>query len=194
MHGRLRVSNMLGKRTPIPVRLARLTDRSGNDFNGLGPCWIFTGSLMHSGYGNFIVRNSEGKRIHSVAHRASYEFFVGPIPEGLELDHLCRNRACCNPRHVEPVTRQINLLRGETIPATNSQKTHCKRGHEFTRENTRVWRKMRFCRQCGRLANIRASALKRKVRAEMPLDERVLLKGKSPSLKGMMTTCGRGHG
>ncbi|WP_414654556.1 HNH endonuclease signature motif containing protein [Intrasporangium sp.] len=70
---------------------------------------------------------------------------MGPIPEGLVLDHLCRNRACCNPAHLEPVTIRENILRGE--PAN---RTHCPHGHAYTPENTRIDNNMRSCRTCIR--------------------------------------------
>lgn len=84
------------------------------------------------GYGQFGM----GK-VPRRAHRISYTALVGPIPEGLDLDHLCRNRACVNPEHLEPVTRQVNLLRGIGFPAQRAAQTECLRGHEFTEDNTR---------------------------------------------------------
>ncbi|MEV4271931.1 HNH endonuclease signature motif containing protein [Micromonospora aurantiaca (nom. illeg.)] len=92
------------------------------------------------------------------AHRIAYEMKRGPVPDGLELDHLCRNRRCVRPAHLEPVTRRTNLLRGETIPARLAERTHCRHGHEFTPENTYQWRGSRFCRTC------RAAAQARRVR------------------------------
>jgi hypothetical protein len=93
-------------------------------------CWNWTGHVTIYGYGQFW--NGERK---VYAHRHSYETFVGPIPEGLDIDHLCRNRRCVNFLHMEPVTRQVNLLRGETFPAARAAQTHCFRGHSLSEDN-----------------------------------------------------------
>ena len=99
----------------------------------LGPCWTWTASLfIKTGYGQFNVTSGHP----TTAHRVAWELTKGPILEGLHLDHLCRNRACVNPSHTEPVTCQVNILRGETIAANNALKTHCVSGHEFTPENS----------------------------------------------------------
>lgn len=114
-------------------------------------CWIFTGTINSSGYGHVMAPSRfTGKRVTRISHRVLWEELFGPVPEGLDLDHLCRNRACQNPMHLEPVTRRENLLRGETIVARNAQKTHCKRGHEFTTENTIQIPRGRACRECRR--------------------------------------------
>jgi hypothetical protein len=91
---------------PRPV-FERVMARVRVDESG---CWIFTGALSTSGYG----RVGRGARAEGLAqtHRVTYEHLVGPIPEGLDIDHLCRVRACCNPAHLEPVTRRENCLRG----------------------------------------------------------------------------------
>lgn len=109
-------------------------------------CKIWTAALNPGGYGVFGVG---GKTVY--AHRWAYEHEVGPIPDGLTLDHLCRNRACVEVTHLEPVTRGKNVLRGVGLAAQNARKTHCLRGHEFTPENTytRLGGK-RQCRQCRR--------------------------------------------
>jgi DNA-directed RNA polymerase subunit RPC12/RpoP len=109
-------------------------------------CLEWAGSLT-KGYGEFTITRKKSK-----AHRWLYERWVGPIPEDLELDHLCRNRACVNPSHLESVTRTMNILRGESPPARNARSTHCVQGHEFTPENTRINRRDggRECRACGR--------------------------------------------
>lgn len=99
------------------------------DDNG---CWVWKRPDCN-GYGGF---SNRGVRVY--AHRWSYQFFVGPIPEGLEIDHLCRNRACVNPDHLEPVTSRVNVLRGIGVSAMNSRKTHCVRGHPFSGNNLAI--------------------------------------------------------
>lgn len=102
-------------------------------------CWIWTGALTY-GYG--VVRWMD--RIYRT-HRVIY----GPVPEGLQLDHLCRNRACCNPAHLEAVTHKVNSLRGVGAPAVNAQKTECAAGHPFDEDNTYTDKQgWRYCRKC----------------------------------------------
>lgn len=102
-----------------------------------------------SGYASLFV---SGKDVY--AHRFAYEAFVGPIPPGLVIDHLCRNRACCNPAHLEVVTQQVNKMRGEGVAAKNARKTECLNGHPFAGENLRVRldapTPARECRTCNR--------------------------------------------
>lgn len=109
-------------------------------------CWEWQGAKAGAGYG-VLLRD----RRMAYTHRVAYELFVGPIGDGLHIDHLCRNRICCNPDHLEPVTVRENNLRGEGLAAQESQRTHCPRGHEYTPENTRISKhNERNCRACGR--------------------------------------------
>jgi len=110
-------------------------------------CWLWKASTWGGKEGYRYGQFKIGVKGH-YAHRFAYELIKGKIPKGLDIDHLCRNRLCCNPAHLEAVTRQENLLRGEGITAQNAQKTHCKRGHEFTLENTNTGTKFRRCNIC----------------------------------------------
>lgn len=121
------------------------------DLDDGGRCWIWHACLCSEGYGNFgIGSRTDGSRRTVRAHRFSYEHFVGPIPDELEIDHLCRNRACINPWHLEPVTSKVNTLRGDTQARRNAQKTHCPAGHPYNEENTRYSKDgSRSCRLCA---------------------------------------------
>jgi len=93
------------------------------------------------------------------AHRVLYEWTVGPVPAGLELDHLCRVRRCVRPSHLEPVSRRENLLRGVTIPAAHVAKTHCPAGHPYVGANLELRpRGYRVCRTCHRERSRRRAA------------------------------------
>ena len=119
-------------------------------------CWQWAATLNQSGYGVFWAG---GKNVK--AHRFSYETFVGPIEDGMTIDHLCRNRACVRPDHLEKVTHQENVKRG----LTSALKTHCAQGHPWTEENIRLDnRGARFCLPCKRKAGL---AYYRKKRREV---------------------------
>jgi hypothetical protein len=148
---------------PIPAeqRFWPKVDTRGEvpvDRPDLGPCWIWTAQRSTAGYGRFAQKWNRPVQ----AHRWSYEQAHGPIPSGLVIDHLCRNRACVNPAHMEPVPQRVNVLRGISFTAQQARQTHCKRGHKFTPENTHVSPKgERICRLCRKDANRRAEARRR---------------------------------
>lgn len=116
-------------------------------------CWPWRGALAANGYGRFAPR-VDGRPFRVQAHRLAYELTFGPIPDGLVIDHLCRNRACANPTHMEPVSPRTNVLRGVGVASKNSAKTHCVDGHAFGPENTYVTPNgRRMCRECQRRRN-----------------------------------------
>lgn len=118
-------------------------------FEPMSGCWLWDGSTDSKGYGQFRDPISN-KNLR--AHRVSYEINKGVIPIGLELDHLCRNRCCVNPDHLEPVTHRINNLRGNSVSANNSKKTNCPNGHAYDLANTRInVDGSRKCKHCDRI-------------------------------------------
>ena len=141
----------------IPLKdrlLARVTTDPGTG------CWLWPTVNARTGYGSIRVAG-RGSRM-ALAHRVSYELHVGPIPEGLHLDHLCRNRGCVNPEHLEPVTCRENILRGVGFAATNAVKTHCPAGHPLDGANLYVCpRGTRKCRACRAEASRRYLQRKR---------------------------------
>lgn len=107
-------------------------------------CWRWSARKDQYGYGVFYA---DGKSVR--AHRWAYEYYVGPIPSGLVMDHLCRTRDCVNPDHLEPVTQRVNVLRGVGPSAIAAKATHCPQGHEYTGENTYISPSgYRVCRTC----------------------------------------------
>lgn len=153
-------------------------------------CWIWHGQVAYGrgGYGIFSVGSrADGARRNVRAHRFAYEMGKGPIPEDLQLDHLCRVRRCVNWDHLEPVTGRVNTLRGLTLPAANASKDECKWGHPFTPENTREaqgrYGVQRICRACSRL-HTKAWSEKQKVAKYGPESAGKDWRGKNPKRKG----------
>lgn len=128
---------------PAPVRFARMTIRDGDCLRWVGSCNAATG------YGTFYA---SGGAVPVSAHRWSYEHHIRPIPNGLVIDHICRNRWCVEPSHLRAVTQMENVMeeRSQSIARINKSKTHCKNGHEFTATNTRMLHgKWRVCVACS---------------------------------------------
>ncbi len=130
-------------RSAWPDRFRAKVDTSA----GLFGCWIWAGAKSDRGYGQIQVA---GKTAY--AHRTGYELIAGAIPEGLQIDHLCRVQLCVNPSHLEAVTPAVNNLRSESVSARSARATHCLHGHPFDSNNVyhRPGTHQRMCRECGR--------------------------------------------
>lgn len=144
-----------------------------------------------TGYGTF---PSLKRAIGTVyAHRAAYIRWKGEIEPGLVIDHICRERRCVNPDHLEAVTNRLNILRGVGATAINARKTHCKRGHEFTPENTWVYQGMRRCRECGRIANRSRSKGIRPRQHDLNVEEIIRRKNAGESFRAIGRSLGVDH-
>lgn len=133
---------MKGGKYGSPGSWQQITDHV--DFDGPNGCWVWRGSRAHNGYGTINWRYRP-----QVIHRLVWELTVDPIPKGMTLDHLCRNRACCNPDHLEAVTNRENILRGTGFAAQNARKTHCPYGHPYAGDNLMFQKAgSRLCRTC----------------------------------------------
>lgn len=133
-------------------------------------CWEWQAAKSRNGYGVFVL-----SRRSLYSHRVSYEIHKGPISVGLHIDHLCRNKSCCNPEHLEAVTSRENTMRSPIAPAAlNAAKTHCSYGHEYTPENTVVIKggRGRSCRTCRRWHERRAEAKRRGLPLPVAPDEK----------------------
>ena len=114
-----------------------------------GGCWLWMAYCDKDGYAQSRVGSrTDGTYRNVRTARYLYQQFVRAIPDGLQVDHLCRQRACVNTNHLEPVTPRENTLRGKGVTAVNHRKQRCKRGHDFTEDNTYWWNNMRHCRRC----------------------------------------------
>lgn len=147
-HGRWRrTGRPEGGRTIVPIE-----DRFWAKVNKTASCFEWTAYRNADGYGIFAGVG---------AHLWAYRHFIGPVPDGCELDHLCSNRACVRLDHLDPVPHRENVLRGNGLAAQQARQTHCKHGHEFTPENTRVRaNRKRDCLTCEREYNARRSRKK----------------------------------
>jgi len=115
-------------------------------------CWLWTAG-MRGGYGRLVV---DGRKLH--AHSVAYRLFKGEPPEGTEIDHLCRVRACVNPQHLEAVSHRTNVLRGVGLAAMQIRRTRCPYGHEYVVIRRSSGRVRRDCRECHRAAYHRRMA------------------------------------
>lgn len=114
-----------------------------------GDCWDWTGSMYSNGYGRVRCAPNSG----ALVHRVAYTLWVGPIPEGLTIDHLCRNRRCINPVHLEAVTLTENVRRTPKVQR-QIKATHCPQGHPYDEANTYRYRNVRMCCACRREHNL----------------------------------------
>ena len=116
-------------------------------------CWIYKGAVNGSGYGSITIGSRSDKTRQAIGtHRLSYFLDRGEIPNGLVIHHECRNTLCVNPNHLEAVSNSKNVKLGVPFRKPRTPKTHCPKGHEYTQENTRIYKGIKSCRECGRIA------------------------------------------
>ena len=140
------------KSLPTEKQIHLFVAKIKKDMNGEG-CWRWTGKIAKdTGYGHFAAYSTEHqKNRYFLAHRFSCEFIANRcIPENMTIDHLCRNKWCVNPEHLEVVSLKENILRGNSVGAINAKKTHCKWGHLFSEDNIYIHPKRgsRLCKKC----------------------------------------------
>ena len=139
----------------IPYMISNVLENFWSKVNKTDSCWNWTACKNKDNYGQFWL---EGKPYK--VHRIVYEMYYGKIPSGLVLDHLCRNKRCCNPEHLEAVTNKENITRGlagKTINRYNphKDKTHCSKGHPYSGDNLLFNKNKRVCRICKRTSQIK---------------------------------------
>jgi hypothetical protein len=117
----------------------RFTEKIAEPFDAHNECWIWTGWKNLKGYGQFWLNGGDVP-----SQRVAHELFIGPIPEGYHVDHICKNRACVRPDHLQVLTHF------ENSGQARRDKTHCLNGHEFSESNTYVFNGMRHCKTCVR--------------------------------------------
>ena len=141
---------------PIPINREGFRERFWEKVKRGTPrsCWLWLASTKFGGYGQVAWREG-GEQYNTGAHRVAYELSVGLIPVGLDIDHLCRNRLCVNPSHLEIVTRRVNLLRGFGHPGNNARKSCCPRGHPYDKTVPTPNGRGRRCSICKNATNNR---------------------------------------